>query len=170
MLNLELMRSPVGAININALMLTTIPLRFQIAPGTADGLGVADLPFTISVNGIKLSSGKTDSNGEIAVPLLPMLTAQPILHILDTDFSLRLHPAPEALDKLDGLQCRLAQLGYMMGYQLAAVDNDIADDDDEDGPRTQQAIMNFQMDMGLSVDGVLGAQSVQKLKNTVGGV
>jgi hypothetical protein len=170
MLNIELMRSLGDLAGLNVLVLTTIPLRFQIAPGTGNNLGVADLDFTITVDGTEVSSGTTDANGEIAVPLLPLLVARPILHILDSDYPLRLHPDLEAIADIDGQQIRFAQLGYMLGYQLAAVDNDEADDDGEDGPRTQQAIMNFQMDAGLTVDGVVGPQTTNNLKTSVGGV
>jgi hypothetical protein len=170
LLNVEFMRSLGDLAGLNVLVLTTIPVRFQIAPGTANDLGVADLDFSITVDGTEVSSGTSDSNGEIPVPLLPLLVARPILHVLGTEYALRLHPDLEDIADLDGQQIRLAQLGYMLGYQLTAVDNDVADDDDEDGPRTQQAIMNFQMDKGLSVDGVVGPNTTKKLKTEVGGV
>lgn len=170
MLDIDVMRALADLSTTNVLTLATIPLRFQIAPGAASGLGVANLDFSILVDGAEVASGTTDSNGELAVPLLALLVARPILHILDTDYSLRLHPDLEVISGLDGQQIRLAQLGYMIGHQLTDVDNDVADDDGEDGPRTQQAIMNFQMDKGLSVDGIVGPNTTNKLKTEVGGV
>jgi peptidoglycan hydrolase-like protein with peptidoglycan-binding domain len=169
-MDIDVLRSLADLNGVNVLTLATIPLRFQIAPGAANRLGVANLDFTISVDGNELSSGTTDSNGELTVPLLALLVARPILHILGTDYSLRLHPDLEAISDIDGQQIRFAQLGYMMGHQLTDVDNDVADDDGEDGPRTQQAIMNFQMDKGLSVDGIVGPNTTNKLKTEVGGV
>lgn len=170
MINIEVMRTLAGLTGLNVLTLLTVPVRFQIAPGTSANLGISDVDYTISVAGAQVTIGRTGANGEVSVPLLAFLGGvPPVLRIFDTDFSLIVHPGLQPIGGLDGRQRRLEHLGYLTGYQLVAIGG-ATPDDNVDGPRTQQAIMNFQMDNTLTVDGDIGAQTTNKLRGDVGGV
>jgi peptidoglycan hydrolase-like protein with peptidoglycan-binding domain len=169
-IDVQVMRTMPDLMGLNVLTLMTIPLRFQIAPGTAASLGIADVDYTISFDGSEIAGGQTNADGEVSIPLLALMGTLPaVLRILDTDFNLTLHPGLQATNRMDGRQRRLEHLGYMTGYQLVAIGGD-QPDDNTDGPRTQQAIMNFQMDESLTVDGDTGNQTTTKLRTAVGGV
>lgn len=170
MIDVEVARTMADLMGLNVLTLATIPLRFQIAPGTAASLGIANVDFAISFDGSEIASGQTTADGEVSIPLLALMGGSPaVLRIFDTDFNLTLHPGLQAVSGLDGRQRRLEHLGYMTGYQLVVIGGD-QPDDNTDGPRTQQAIMNFQMDESLTIDGDIGNQTSGKIKSKVGGV
>jgi hypothetical protein len=154
---------------VNTLVVVTFPIRFQIAPGTDSGLGIKDAPFTLTAGGVRIptDSDKTDENGEVRIPLANLLVGGPVVvNVFDTDYTVALTPI-KPIDQLDGQQQRLDTLGYMMGYQLDFPPKDPADDN-LDGPRTQQAIMNFQSDQNLFLDGVIGAKTRDALKSAAG--
>lgn len=144
-----------------------VKIRFQIAPGTDAGLGIASADYRILVGGSEHSTGQTNADGEVEVPLQPLLTGHVVVRIFDTDFDLSLHGGLQAVTTRAGQQKRFDILGYVTGYQLTTVGNGVPDDG-TDGTKTQQAIMNFQTDANLSIDGTVGNQTRTNLTNRAG--
>jgi len=130
----------------NMLTLGILKVRFQLAPGAGDDLGIANADYTIAFEGEDepRHQGKTNAAGEVPVPVLDLVagmlgSAPLVIEILGTRYALRLHPGLESMKSFKGLQKRLDALGYMTGYQLEPLGN-AKPDDGLDGPRTQQAI------------------------------
>lgn len=161
-------RTSGGLTTLNTLVVVQFPIRFQIAPGTDSGLGIKGAPFTLTANGVRIpaDSSTTDDNGEVRIPLINLLAGPVVVNIFDTDYTVSLTPA-KPVDKLDGQQQRLDVLGYMTGYQLDFPRKE-PPDDNLDGPRTEQAIMNFQCDRNLFLDGVIGKRTKDALQTAVG--
>ena len=144
-----------------------VKIRFQIAPGTDANLGIAGVDFEILSAGTQISTGQTNADGEIDVPLQPLLTGTVTVRIFDSDFDLTLHPGLQAVTTLAGQQKRMDILGYITGYQLDTVGNGTPDDG-TDGPKTQQAIMNVQADANIAIDGTVGNQTRTEMTNRAG--
>lgn len=144
-----------------------VKVRFQIAPGAGANLGIADADYKILSGTTELSSGKTTADGEIEVPLQPLLTGAVTVRIFESDFNLTLHSGLEAVTTIKGQQKRYDILGYNTGYLRDVVGNS-APDDGQDGSKTQQSIMNIQTDGNLSIDGTVGNQTRTELTNKAG--
>lgn len=144
-----------------------VKIRFQIAPGTDAGLGIASANYEILVGGTSHSTGQTNADGEIEVPLQPLLTGPVVVRIFDADYNLTLHGGLQAATTRAGQQKRYDILGYITGYQRDLVGN-AAPDDGLDGVRTQQAIMNFQTDANLAIDGTVGPATRGELVTRAG--
>jgi len=151
---------------VNTIVVLTYPVRFQFAPGAASGLGIAGADFVATSGGVEIASGTTDANGEVQIPIIPLFNAPVTVTILGSDYVFSFHPQAKA-DVLTGVQQRLAKLGYISGYQLKPL-LVTASDDGNDGPVTQQAIMNFQSDENLTLDGVVGPITRQALVSKTG--
>jgi peptidoglycan hydrolase-like protein with peptidoglycan-binding domain len=162
MLIAEIMRVAAELAAVNTLVLPQVPIRFQIGPGTGAGLGIQGATYVITVNGTQYSTGQTTADGEVMVPLVP---GGAVVRIFDTEYTVTIH-ADGLVDitTMRGRQKRLDHLGYLTGYQLTAIASDVPDDGN-DGPRTQQAIMNFQTDTTIDIDGDIGPQTEQKLRD-----
>lgn len=163
--------------HFNTLVLSEVRVRFQIAPGEGPGLGIDGALFKIRFNGVVFRQGTTSADGEISIPLASLLTGKVLLEFLGTDYDVSLRAFPDGklsvLTSVGGQQQRLEVLGYLTGYLLRdfllgktdranPASPDPANTFD-DAP-TQQAIMNFQMDHHLSVDGGMGPKSQTALK------
>ena len=75
MAEIPVMRTMGDLLGVNTLVLATVPLRFQLAPGTAAGLGIANADYTIAFAGeAPFASGQTDADGEVPVPMLAIIT------------------------------------------------------------------------------------------------
>ncbi len=159
-------RTAADQTGLNTLVVLTYPVRFQLAPGAADGIGIEGAEFVVSAAGVEIARGKTDANGEVPVPIAPLLLGAVTIRILGTDYVLSFQPQDKPT-VLRGQQQRLDKLGYMSGYQLQ-VPGSAAAADNQDGPRTQQAFMNFQCDENLTLDGVIGPQSRGRLVEKTG--
>lgn len=144
-----------------------VKVRFQIGPGTGASLGIADADYKIMSGTTELASGKTTADGEIEVPLQPLLTGAVTVRIFESDFNLTLHSGLENVSTLKGQQKRYDILGYHTGYLRDVVGNS-APDDGRDGTKTQQCIMNFQTDGNLSIDGTVGNQTRTDLTTKAG--
>jgi hypothetical protein len=156
-------RTSAGQDVQNTLIVPTFPLRFQIAPGRQSRLGIADAPFTVtSSSGEVIAQGVTDASGEVPIPLINLFFGSVTVHIFDTDYDVVFQPAVPPTT-LQGQQKLLDVLGYETGYQLNFPPK-IPPDDNIDGPRTEQAIMNFQCDERLAIDGKIGPKTLSKLK------
>lgn len=157
LINAPLGRTSAGVDLVNTLtvVLGVVKIRFQIAPGTGAGLGIPSADFRILSGGTELSRGQTNADGEVEVPLLPLLTGTVTVNIFGSDYNMSLHPGLQPVDTLAGQQKRCDIMGYITGYQLGTAGN-AAPDDGRDGPKTQQAFMNVQHDGDLSIDGNIG--------------
>ena len=162
----RLTRTSQGLTVLNTLVMPTVRLRFQICPGTEAGLGIANVPYDVILNGTKVKGDVTDANGEATVEILVIQQGGAVLRIFDTDYNLSFSLL-RALSTTQGQQKRLEVLGYFTGYQLVALLNNPIDDG-VDTPRFQQAIMNFQTDQVLAMDGVVGPNTRAKMKTVVG--
>jgi len=163
-----LLTRTIGGLNtLNTLVVPTFPLRFQFAPGGQTGVGISGAPFTIFAAGQQIGAGITNDKGEAPVPIAHLFFAPPVtVHIFDTDYNLTIGPS-DVSETLPGWQKRLEMLGYMTGYELTPIGSDRADDNDL-GPRTLQAVLNFQTDQSLSVDSDIGANTTAALKREAG--
>jgi len=143
-----------------------LKVRFQICGGEPNGLGISGAEYILLRNGVEIARGSTDGNGEVPIEYLP--GEGHVLRLFNTDYPIHLHAGLQPLTSLEGLQKRLDVLGYMTGYLLSPIENDTPDDGD-DGPRTQQSVMNFQLDHNLLLDGIVGNQTRNALQSAVGG-
>ncbi|HTG43577.1 MAG TPA: hypothetical protein VK633_03490, partial [Verrucomicrobiae bacterium] len=143
MIPVSLARSLEDLLSRNVLSMRLVRLRFQIAGGTGANLGSANAPFTVSLAGIQVASGQTDANGELTL-LIAAGEVQEV-NIFDTIYNVSIDAALQPANTRRGQQKRLDVLGYVSGYLRTAVANAVPDDD-QDGPRTRQAILNFQTD------------------------
>ena len=144
-----------------------VKIRFQIAPGTEAGLGIANAAYRILSGDTEIANGQTNADGEVEVPLQPLLTGPVTVRIFDSDYDLSLHAGLDAATTLAGQQKRYDILGYITGYQLGTPGN-AAPDDGRDGTRTQQALMNVQADSNISIDGTVGNQTRTQLTTKAG--
>jgi hypothetical protein len=157
LINAPLGRTSAGVDLVNTLtvVLGVVKVRFQIAPGTGADLGIASADFTISSGGTEITRGQTNADGEVEVPLLPLLTGTVTVGIFGSEYNMSLHPGLQPVNTLAGQQKRCDIMGYITGYQLGTVGNS-PPDDGRDGVKTQQAFMNVQHDGDLSIDGTIG--------------
>jgi hypothetical protein len=164
-------RTAEGLEILNTLVVPTgeVRLRFQIAPGTGGGLGISRAQFSLLFGGEEFASGTTDANGEVGIPIQQMLSGGVVVRIFGTDYNVTFHPKLQPVGILTGQQKRLDIMGYITGYQLGEFRTASGRPDDNiNGVRTQQAIMNFQTDQSLDIDGVIGPQTINALKSQVG--
>jgi hypothetical protein len=162
---LSLARSLAANLTRNALTLREVRVRFQVAGGADDALGIAGLDWQLLRDGTELAHGQTGRNGEISVMMTAWETL--VLRVLGTDYNLSIHPGLQAETALPGQQKRLDALGYLTGQLLTPIASSVPDDG-LDGPRTQQAIMNFQCDQNLKIDGLAGGQTRGKIRDAIG--
>lgn len=162
-------RTSEGEDLVNTLVVSrdVVKIRYQIAPGTEAGLGIANADFKILSGGTEIKSGKTNADGEIEVPLQPLLTGAVTVNIFGTDFNLTLHKGLEVVTNRRGQQKRFDILGYITGYQRDPVANNVPDDN-LDSTRFQQAIMNLQTDSNLDIDGIIGNNTRTDLTSKAG--
>jgi hypothetical protein len=144
---------------------TLLRIRFQICGGTAEGLDVPGADYEVRRGGTVIRRGTTRPGEDIEIHY--RAGQEHRLRIFDTDYVIRPHAGLAPVTELAGAQKRLEILGYLTGYQLEPLEDD-PPDDSVDGPRTQQAIMNFQADRGLRLDGLLGEETRRSLEEAAG--
>ncbi len=125
-------------------------LRFQICPGDATGLGIVGVPYIVTRDGATIAEGETDSDGDVVFAIEAGQTV--VVDIFDTQYEIELDEMMNDKGSTEGVQQRLETLGYMTGYQLTPLGDENRYDGSDD-PSTQQAIMNYQSDHGLEVNG-----------------
>ena len=139
-----------------AVVPVVVEVYFQVYPGTrtASGtaIGIPNAAYTISTGSGTPVAGTTDANGRVQVSLAPGGSAT--LRIFDTDFVISARDTIEAVNTLAGQQRRLAMLGYELGP--GGVDG-------LRGSGTEKALVNFQVDAGLSIDAIAGSGTRNKL-------
>ena len=152
-------RSSVGTTHKGTLVLKTLKVTFQKYPGTAGSKAdraIASFDFQLQIAGKVAKRGKTDADGT-AVVKLPA-GSNGALEIFGTRYTLSAIPSMPSLPSVKGRQRRLQHLGY----ELGEVDGSI-------GPKTGNAILNFQADNApLDTDGTAGAPMQAQLKTQFG--
>jgi hypothetical protein len=154
----------------NTLDSRTLEVFFQKSPSWPEGdtRGIEHLDYEIVAGGTTIQSGSTGADGKIEVPVTggqaelrltfngnPVATYQ--LSLRDDPF--------EAGNTILGVQRRLRTLGYHLAHAgdgQDGVDGDL-------GLRTDKAILDFQIDQQLDIDGVVGHNTQHSLSDVVGG-
>lgn len=148
-----------------------LPIRLQICPGAQGGVGVANVPFTVLLQGFPIAQNTTTADGDIMINSLHILLGPVTVQIMGSEYEFTLHPGMQAVGTTAGRQKRLDYLGYEQGH-LSAPRLSSVPDDGVDSSAHQQAIMNFQMDHNQSdnlfIDGVIGNASGPVLRTKVG--
>jgi hypothetical protein len=135
--------------------LITYQVIFQRYPGSDSSAGIADVPYTLKVDGQVVNSDKTPADGSVTVQAPAGKTA--VLEIFGSQYELSVKDAIEPLDTRKGVQRRLSMLGYYNGNIEGII-----------GKRTDEAILNFQADNALDTDGIPGRKTRGKLRDVVG--
>ncbi len=128
-------------------------LRIQMLDGNMNPIPEADYSLTAGDDSF---SGKTDNEGWIKHDISVEADSGSLDfggRTIELDIG---HLAP--LDKIEGIQARLQNLGYT----VQAVDGDDSTDEYKD------AVKAFQGDQQLTVDGIVGPNTRGKLKNVYG--
>lgn len=131
-----------------------IKIYFQKWPGTDAASGIADVPYKFWVDGSKDKPKEllTAKDGSASVRLKEGETA--ILEIFGTIYHVKTRKDLEPIDKVKGVQRRLAMLAYGPG----GVDGSL-------GLKTDRAALNFQGDNNpLDTQGVISATSIVDTK------
>ena len=116
-----------------------------------EGIPLMNTPWRVLCAGKEIASGITDLNG--AVRILNRLEADETYELEYPGRSVQIIVRePDDIASVGGLQQRLIHLGYGPGPI-----------DGQFGPRTRTALMHFQLDHDLVVDGIYGPKSQAKL-------
>ena len=158
----------------NTLVVGSVRARFQIAPGVGTGLGIAQADYQLLFNDELFRTAKTDSQGEVEIPLQLISMGTVKLKIFGTEYVIALNPPIAPLNPpapggliTQGQRDRLDLMGYFTGYLIGKPKDEIilnAVGDPLDSANVQQAILNFQTDNDLTMDGDIGSNSTQKLR------
>lgn len=147
--------------------LETVEIFFSMSPGAPGNTsrGIAGADWTLSMLGFVLDSGTTAADGKIRVTLAPSFPH--VLRVLGTDYDLTIRKGkmPAATTAL-GQQRRLVSLGYGLGE--GGPDHDGVDG--SLGPKSDLAILDFQCDQGLAMDGVIGPITRGRLEQEAQGL
>ena len=157
----------------NTIVVRTVEVYLQRSPSNSESdtdiRGVEALTWRVTSGGTEIQSGTTEDSGLIevqvrgAVDSILELThegttvAQYRVRIRDTGY--------EPDTELAGVQRRLMQLGYHVGHE--SDDGDGVDGDM--GRKTDKAIMDFQVDEKIDIDGVIGSDVRTRLNDQCGG-
>jgi len=133
----------------------TIELIFQRYPGTDADAAIKGLVYEITVGESPPSKGITGADGKITIRLGAREAAQ--LKIMDTIFTIEAIDNIQPLSEFSGVQRRLR----MLGYYSWNVDGIF-------GPRTERALLNFQADNQLEINGLCNDETKAKLREKVG--
>lgn len=145
-------RSAAGTDTPSTLRPDVVELYFQVYPGTrtreGTNIGIPNVPYTITIPGLPEQRGNTDSDGKIRISLMPGTTAT--VRVFDTEYRVTARNTLEPVEQRPGLQRRLQMLGYNLGP--AGVDG-------RRGRFTEKAVLDFQADAGLRIDGIPGRRT-----------
>jgi len=126
----------------------------------SQGNPLSKRPYGLQVGG-RLVAGaggsalKTDDKGVIECEVAPGTSEARV--VIDNDIWVLRLAALDPIDTIEGLQGRLNNLNYPVG----SVDGVM-------GPRTCEALRNFQRDNNLEVDGEYGPKTQEKMKQVHG--
>ena len=155
----------------NTLVIRTVEVNFQRCPShsSGDSRGIDTLNWRVMSGGVEIQNGVTDDSGLVEVQVRG--NADSTLELLHAgapvaQYRVRLRPGGyEADTSPAGWQRRLMQLGYHVGHsspQGDGVDGDV-------GKKTDKAILDFQVDEQIGIDGDVGAGTRGKLNDQCGG-
>lgn len=154
----------------NTLDSRTIEVFFHKSPAWPedDTRGIGQLDYEIVAHGVVVRSGTTEDDGRIEIPIVG---GQAVLHlkfqgadVATYQFNLS-DDALEADTTIAGVQRRLRMLGYHLGHAgdgQDGIDGDL-------GGKTDKAILDFQIDNQLAIDGVVAGNTRSTLNDIVGG-
>jgi peptidoglycan hydrolase-like protein with peptidoglycan-binding domain len=154
----------------NTVSQNTVELAFQTAPLAAE-TGVEGIIYRLTTSAGAITDGKTGANGVISLLVdgnpvtLELFSDDLRTNLVATYVVTRRHWEVEASGTIAGVQRRLRQLGYQLGDQGAG-DNGVSGSIDA---LTDEAILSFQGDAGLKVDGIVGPQTTAELVTRAGG-
>lgn len=136
------------------------PCYLRLVMQDPQGEPLSNQPYVLRIGGSfvdvpKGSELKTDNKGIIECEIPPGVTEVRVTIDNDT-WALRLG-ALDPIDTVEGLQGRLNNLNYPAG----PIDGIM-------GPRTTEALRNFQRDNDLVIDGKYGPKTKEKLKEVFG--
>lgn len=135
-----------------------VEVRLQRSPGVDDARGIEGLTFKVEAEGQELQTGTTGGDGKIEVQLVGDQTTLTLLYEETPVAVYRVTQRAEAAEEvtlLTGQQRRLRAMGYPIGDsgpEGGGVDG-LA------GARTARAILEFQADANLAIDGVVGPKT-----------
>jgi hypothetical protein len=139
----------------NVLNFARAPIVIRDIPGP-EGIPLMNTPWTLLLDGEEIASGETDEEGRVNI--LNALDPEKTYELQYPGRSITISKTElEGVDSVKGMQQRFVELGYNPG----PVDGD-------HGPRTKWALMEFQNDHALEVDGIYGPQSTKKLTEVFG--
>jgi len=142
----------------NTLVLRKLKVYFQQFPGksgTDAERAVANIDYTLKVDGRVVDIGKTAADGSVTLNVPAGVPCT--LNALGTDYTVTMHGFLEPVTTVFGQQRRLQMLGFNLG-----------DVDGKVGRRTDKAFEDFQADQSLLPDGVVGGGTQGKLKTQAG--
>ncbi len=159
-----------GATGHNTLNATVVEVFFHRSPGwpSGDTRGIEGLEYQIMTGGAVAHSGKTGKDGKIEVTVSG---GQAELQLMSggkavASYQVNVRSDPyEAGNTIKGVQRRLRGLGYQVGHDGAA-QNGVTNSMNE---ATDRAILEFQVDQNLAIDGKVGPHTQSRLNNAVGG-
>jgi putative peptidoglycan binding protein len=135
-----------------------VEIHLQRSPGVSDDRGIEGLDFKVEAEGQELQTGTTAADGKIEVQLAGDETT---LTLLYEDAPVAVYRVtqraeePEEVTLVRGQQRRLRGRGYPIGEGGPESDGV----DGLAGPRTSRAILEFQADEGLAMDGIVGSKT-----------
>jgi hypothetical protein len=156
-----------GLPQFNTIAMPIVRIRFQIAPGTGTGLGIAAVPFQVQVGGVAVHAGTTDANGEVTVPIPFIAAGGCVLRIFDSEFPLDFTPTLDPVTSALGQLQRMDQMGYVTGYQLDAT-IEPSTSPTRNTERSRQCCLNFQNDAAIAIDDIIGNQTRTTLTTRAG--
>ncbi len=134
------------------------------------GEPAANVPCNLEVEGVT-SKKSTDGNGKLEVPI-PRSAHQGLITVRDEKLALDLS-IPIGIGELDPIDTPSGQLGRLnnLGYDAGPIGvppPPPGPERDAQQLQFRSAVEEFQCDHGLQVDGVLGANTLKKLKEVHG--
>jgi len=135
-----------------------VEIHLQRSPGLADDRGIEGLDFKVEAEGQELQTGTTPADGKIEVQLAGDETT---LTLLYQDAPIAIYRVDQRAEEAEdvtlvrGQQRRLRGRGYPIGE--SGPDSDGVDG--LAGPRTTRAILEFQADSALVMDGIVGSKT-----------
>lgn len=151
-------RSASGTATPSTLVLDVVDLFFQVYPGTTTrngtNIGIANVSYTVQIgsNPAQTFTTNTDGRARVSIPAGSSATVR----IFDTDYVVTSRDTLEAVTTLAGQQRRLQMLGFELGPSGV---------DGNRGRRTEKAILDFQADANLSIDGIAGSNTRNQLQD-----
>jgi len=153
----------------NALNTRTIELYFQKSPGwdEGDSRGIQGIEYQVMSGGAVVQSGRTEADGKIDLRVTAGRAELQILWdgnvVASYEVELREDPY-EAGNTVLGVQRRLRTIGYHLGRngdRGNGIEGTL-------GVKTDQAILDFQIDNELQIDGAVGGATRRKINDIVG--